>query len=149
MSLSLRSDCCCRRSTKMNSKFGVDRFLIRSECHLVIVCWLFLSIISRLNLVSTLFTYFEIESLQIRTRISSRTQRGWPKIMDFSPRWKWYKMKVLDEYRTALMSVSLDLVPFVDKNLRNVMSMSCRTPDFRKIVFSNFDLKLYAYRDLK
>jgi len=37
-------------------------------------------------------------------------------------------MKVLDEYRTAPMSVSLDFVPFVDKNLRNVMSMSytCR-----------------------
>jgi hypothetical protein len=42
-------------------------------------------------------------------------QRGWSKIMDFSPRWKWYKMKVLDEYRTAPMSVSLDRVPFVDK----------------------------------
>jgi hypothetical protein len=40
---------------------------------------------------------------------------GGQKIMGFSPRWKWYKMKVLDEYRTAPMSVSLDRVPFVDK----------------------------------
>ena len=45
-------------------------------------------------------------------------QRRWSKIMDFFPRWKWYKMKVLDEYRTAPMSVSLDRVPFVGKNLR-------------------------------
>jgi hypothetical protein len=35
--------------------------------------------------------------------------------MDFYPRWKWYKMKVLDEYRTVPMSVSIDRVPFVDK----------------------------------
>jgi hypothetical protein len=38
--------------------------------------------------------------------------------MDFSPRWKWYKMKVLDEYRTAPISVSLDRVTFVDKKGR-------------------------------
>jgi hypothetical protein len=44
--------------------------------------------------------------------------------MDFCPRWNWYKMKVLDEYKTAPMSVSLDLVPFVDKNLKNGISMS-------------------------
>jgi hypothetical protein len=31
-------------------------------------------------------------------------------IMDFSVRWTWYKMKVLDEYSTAPMSVSLDRV---------------------------------------
>jgi hypothetical protein len=38
--------------------------------------------------------------------------------MDFSPRWKRYKMKVLDEYRTDPMSASLDRVTFVDKKGR-------------------------------
>ena len=38
--------------------------------------------------------------------------------MDFYLRWKWYKMKVLDEYITAPMSVSLDRVPFVDTILK-------------------------------
>ena len=53
-----------------------------------------------------------------------QSQRGWSEIKEFSARWKWNKMKVLGECRTALMSVSLDRVAIVDKNLRNVMSMS-------------------------
>lgn len=43
-------------------------------------------------------------------------EKGWSKIIDFSPRWKWYKLKVLDEYRTAPISVSLDHAPFWTKN---------------------------------
>jgi hypothetical protein len=48
----------------------------------------------------------------------SSFERSWSKIMDFSPRWKRYKMKVLDEYRTDPMSASLDRVTFVDKKGR-------------------------------
>ena len=65
--------------------------------------------------------------------------------MDFSPRWKWYKMKVLDEYRTAPMSVSLDRVPFVDKifkreSVRGSPCLSYRPSDkkyFFAFVISN------------
>ena len=48
--------------------------------------------------------------------------------MDFSPRWKWYKMKVLDEYITAPMSVSLDRVPFVDKNFEERVRQKVTLP---------------------
>ena len=39
----------------------------------------------------------------------------WSEIKEFFSRWKWYQMKVLDEYRTVQMSVSLDRIAFVDK----------------------------------
>ena len=39
---------------------------------------------------------------------------------DFSPRRKWDKMRVLGEYRTALMLVFLDHAGFADEKIRNV-----------------------------
>jgi len=49
----------------------------------------------------------------------------------FSP---WYKMKVLEDYRTAPMSVSLDRVPFVDKifkreSIGRPLCLSYRSPE--------------------
>ncbi len=46
--------------------------------------------------------------LQLRNHLQSIETGRSKKNMDFSACWKWYKMKVIDKYRTASMSISLD-----------------------------------------
>jgi hypothetical protein len=109
--------------------------------------------VGQASTIRTLCASFPVLHL-LNTGIVERMSlvNGWSKIMDTSPCWKWYKMKALDETETTPTSVSLDIVSFMNKNLRMLCLYpigTYRTSGIRKIVFSSCDLKLCVYWDFK